>query len=280
MTLIINADDFGLCHSVNEAILDVYKAGNLTSATLMVGMPGAEEAAQMAADNPGLGVGLHFTLTEGKPLTGAPSLTDEGGRFLKRYDLIRRVMTGRARTEEIADEFRAQLRRLRDLGVTPTHVDSHQHLHMVPAIFRAVQPIASAEELPIRLAVPSIAPGLVWRKPVKWLKQQVHRRNYRKLLRGAAFRHNDRLVSIHDYPAIPEEKPAIFTDLLTPFSGTGDVVEMFIHPYKPEPDLYALYPDDAAAHEPFFQTCFLEHRLLTARPHLFSAYNLATYAAV
>ena len=58
--LIINADDLGLSPSVNTAIFDVFRAGNLTSATLMVDMPGAQDAVERLKDHPGLAVGLHF----------------------------------------------------------------------------------------------------------------------------------------------------------------------------------------------------------------------------
>lgn len=276
MKLIINADDLGLCRSVNEAILDVFRAGNLTSTTMMVNMPGTEHAAKLAKENPGLAIGLHFTLTEGKPLTGAPSLTHEGGHFLNRWALIRRILSGKANAEEITLEFRAQLRRLQDLGITPTHFDSHQHLHMVPAIFRAIRPVADESNLAVRIVVPTLTKGLLFKRPVKWLKQKIHQRNYKKLIHGGHFKHNDQLVSIHDY-ATPQEHPSIFGKLVAPFETTAQTVELFIHPYKDAADLYALYPDDAASHQLFFEKCFLEYKLLTSKQNLFSRYQLSTF---
>ena len=82
--LIVNADDFGLAGSVSTGIIDVYQSGQLSSTTLMVNMPGTEEAVDLAERHPGLGVGLHFNLTEGRPLTDALSLVDSDGAYLLR----------------------------------------------------------------------------------------------------------------------------------------------------------------------------------------------------
>src|SRR5688500_10676933 len=101
INLIINADDFGLCSSVNQAIIDCYKAGNLTSTTFMVNMPGTSEAAELAKVNPGLGIGLHFCLTEGKPLTVASTLIDKNGNFLTREKLIKKALAQKINPSEV-----------------------------------------------------------------------------------------------------------------------------------------------------------------------------------
>ena len=123
--LIVNADDFGLARSVSTGIIDAYQAGQLSSTTLMVNMPGTEEAVDLAERHPGLGVGLHFNLTEGRPLTDARSLVDADGEFLLRGELIRRAARGRLRPDEITRELTAQLDRFVSLGLSPTHLDSH-----------------------------------------------------------------------------------------------------------------------------------------------------------
>src|SRR5580658_10488040 len=63
--LVVNADDFGLSPSVNQAVVRAYREGILTSASLMVNEPGFDEAVQLARENPKLGVGLHLTLLHG-----------------------------------------------------------------------------------------------------------------------------------------------------------------------------------------------------------------------
>ncbi len=66
--LIINADDFGLCESVNKGIVEAHTKGVLTSTTIMANMPAAEQAVELAKNLPTLGVGVHLNLTNGKPL--------------------------------------------------------------------------------------------------------------------------------------------------------------------------------------------------------------------
>src|SRR5580693_1252432 len=82
--LIVNADDFGLSHSVNEAVIRAHCEGILTSASLMVNEPGFDEAVKLAKENPKLGVGLHLTLLHGHsalPPEKIPGLVNARGEF-------------------------------------------------------------------------------------------------------------------------------------------------------------------------------------------------------
>jgi predicted glycoside hydrolase/deacetylase ChbG (UPF0249 family) len=135
--LIVNADDFGLASGVNRAIVECYQRGVVTSATLMVNGGAAVEAALLAADNPGLGIGLHLNLTSGTPLMPAdsvPSLVGEDGEFPGLKAALWRLTTGGARAHELEDEVAAQIDRLTKLGIRPTHIDSHHHLHAHPRL--------------------------------------------------------------------------------------------------------------------------------------------------
>src|SRR5437867_13212189 len=82
--LIVNADDFGRSHSINEAVVRAHRDGILTSASLMVNGDAADGAVQLARQNPRLGVGLHVTLvcgTSALPPGEIPGLVDAGGNF-------------------------------------------------------------------------------------------------------------------------------------------------------------------------------------------------------
>src|ERR1035438_9634358 len=82
--LIVNADDFGLSHSVNAAVIHAHREGILTSASLMVNEAGFEEAVKLAKENPQLGVGLHLTLLMGHstlPPEKIPGLVNGRGEF-------------------------------------------------------------------------------------------------------------------------------------------------------------------------------------------------------
>lgn len=140
--IIINADDFGLTSGVNQAIIDCYRKGTVTSATLLVRAPAAREAAGLAAANPGLGVGLHLNLTSGPPAMPAdrvPSLVDGGGNFPGLARAAFRLTAGLARSRELEAELLAQIGLCRELGVEPTHIDSHHHLHAHPRLRAVIQ---------------------------------------------------------------------------------------------------------------------------------------------
>lgn len=147
--LIVNADDFGLTPGVNRAIVELHQAGVLTSATLMANASATEEAIRLAGANPGLGVGCHVVLVDGRPVLPAeqvPSLIDrETGCFVpKLTTFLRRLFTGRIRAAEMEAEAAAQMARLRDRGVPLTHIDSHKHTHMFPPVLRPVLRAARA----------------------------------------------------------------------------------------------------------------------------------------
>jgi len=142
--LIINADDFGLTGGVNRAIVECYQHGVVTSATLMANGGAAVEAALLAADNPGLGVGLHLNLTAGVPVMpgeSVPSLVGSDGAFPGLKTALWRLTSGKARTHELEDEITAQINRLTELGIRPTHIDSHHHLHAHPRLRSLVRRI-------------------------------------------------------------------------------------------------------------------------------------------
>jgi predicted glycoside hydrolase/deacetylase ChbG (UPF0249 family) len=148
--LIINADDFGFTDDINRGIIEAFEAGALTSTSIMIAMPAAEHAAQYARATNALGVGLHLTLTAGRPLTMAPSLVNHAtGYFLRPSHLLARAIAGRLRAREIVDECTAQIGRARRLGLRLTHIDGHHHVHLYPVIRRAVRHVIAAERIPV-----------------------------------------------------------------------------------------------------------------------------------
>jgi chitin disaccharide deacetylase len=140
--LIVNADDFGMTAGVNRAVVEGHQRGIVTSATAMVNMPGFDEAVLLAQENPRLGVGLHFNITQGEPVAdGAKvrSLLNAHGLFTGTSTaLARRSLVGKLRTEEVVIELRAQLEKALGAGLKLTHLDSHKHAHALPQVFEAV----------------------------------------------------------------------------------------------------------------------------------------------
>ena len=261
--LIVNADDFGLARSVSTGIIDAYRAGQLSSTTLMVNMPGTEEAVGLAERHPGLGVGLHFNLTEGRPLTDARSLVDTDGEFLLRGELIRRSARGHLRPDEITRELTAQLDRFVSLGLSPTHLDSHQHVHMMPTIFRAMAPVLSERIPALRVVVPA-GRHTARSRPATLAVNAMFRLSAASIRRRFPGRTNDRFVSLHQLSASPPWDGDAYRSLIDSLPSHG-VTELMVHPFAEADDLILRYADDPIrdVRLAFIATCRTEHRILT-----------------
>ncbi|PAD39761.1 chitin disaccharide deacetylase [Terribacillus sp. 7520-G] len=146
--LIINADDFGYSRAVNYGILDCFKKGVLTSATLMVNMPGAEHAAEIALEQKELGVGIHLVLTCGKPLISThKTIVDSDGSF-RNQAFYQGSYT--IDPEEVAAEWEVQIKRFLSFGLNPTHLDSHHHINTFKDIDQVFLWLAKKYNLPVR----------------------------------------------------------------------------------------------------------------------------------
>ena len=130
--LIVNADDFGVYHSVNAGILRTLTDGIARSTTLMVPCPWALHAMRLLRDHPAIAFGVHLTVVSEftnyrwGPITSrdaVPSLLDETGSF---YSNDRQAeLLARARRDELETEFRAQIEAVLSAGLRPTHLDWH-----------------------------------------------------------------------------------------------------------------------------------------------------------
>jgi predicted glycoside hydrolase/deacetylase ChbG (UPF0249 family) len=147
--LIINADDFGLTSGVNRAIAELHQAGVLTSATLMAKAVATDEAVELACAMPTLGVGCHIALVDGEPVLSTQEIRTlrdhRTGRFQPTLGaFLGRLFTGRIRSSEIEAETFAQIALLQKRGLRLTHIDTHKHTHILPAVLRPVLRAAKA----------------------------------------------------------------------------------------------------------------------------------------
>jgi predicted glycoside hydrolase/deacetylase ChbG (UPF0249 family) len=145
--LIINADDFGLTPGVNRAIAELHQAGALTSTTLMATGPAFDDAVAVAHANPTLGVGCHIVLTDGVPVSDPqtiPTLLGPDGKNFRPslIDFIQALLRGKISKEEIKLEALAQIQKLQRAGINVTHVDTHKHTHLFPAVLRPLLRLA------------------------------------------------------------------------------------------------------------------------------------------
>lgn len=139
--LIVNADDFGLSSDVNEGIVRAHAQGIVTSTTLLANGPAFGDAVTRLRQYPSLAVGVHLDLVEGRPLSPehrVRSLLTDAGTFIGGTPaLASRLVRRRLVYRELVTEMTAQIARVVDAGLPPTHVDTHQHAHCLPFVCAA-----------------------------------------------------------------------------------------------------------------------------------------------
>jgi len=146
--LIINADDFGLTPGINRAVIELHRAGVLTSATLMATGPSFDHAVALARANPSLGVGCHLVFTDGIPVSHPESIQTllgaDGKTFRpSAWDFAQAALRGTLEPADLAREAQAQIQKIQRAGIDVTHVDTHKHTHLLPSIARTVFHIAN-----------------------------------------------------------------------------------------------------------------------------------------
>jgi len=141
--LIVNADDFGYSAGVNRGILQAHDRGIVTSASLMVRQPAADEAIFAARERPGLSLGLHLDLGE---------WACRDGKWVELYRVV-------AVENEVAvkREIQRQVELFIEVtGRTPTHLDSHQHVHRQEPVRSALRELAQQLNVPMRHDSPHV----------------------------------------------------------------------------------------------------------------------------
>jgi predicted glycoside hydrolase/deacetylase ChbG (UPF0249 family) len=145
--LVVNADDLGLTPGVCRAVQRAHADGVVTSTSVLAVGTAFEQAATTVREAGDLGVGAHLAIVgEDPPLLSArevPTLVDRSGRFPLSYrTVVARGAAGRIDRDDVLREFRAQLERVRGIGVPVTHLDTHQHTHLWPAVGTVVEDLA------------------------------------------------------------------------------------------------------------------------------------------
>lgn len=154
--VIINADDFGYSNSVNYGILDSHLNGVLTSTTLMANMPGFNHAVAIKKATPTLGVGVHLVMSCGAPvLKTHTEIVNENGMFRNGQEYFGEganfPFTAKF-FEELEVEWTAQIEKVYEAGITPTHLDGHHHLFVTFPETQAISiKLAQKYNLPMRV---------------------------------------------------------------------------------------------------------------------------------
>ena len=171
---VINADDLGVSRGATLGIVRAHLDGVVTSASLAPTGADYRHAVEITRQTcPELGIGLHFTLSAGKPISDpsdVPLLIDQEGNF--RWEFISLLRTLRMQRSgdllaQIEIELEAQLHKLRDDGVVPDHINSERHVHLIPGIFDKVILAAKQHGIPYVRAGKDLGLGLIGIKHFK-----------------------------------------------------------------------------------------------------------------
>jgi len=206
--LIVNADDLGWTDGVNRGIVEAFHRGIVTSASLLANGAAFAAGVDVARSAPGLGVGVHLNLSDGPPVADPESVTsllNDDGEFAGGPEslLLRRARRGVV-LAEVENEWDAQIQKVRDAGITPTHLDGHKHVHMLPGFFEIALRLAKRHgigAIRVSLESSSLRAALAFgaRRNGVTLKQGVQARGLKLLARDAREQAARAGISTADY---------------------------------------------------------------------------------
>ncbi|XP_028852674.1 carbohydrate deacetylase [Denticeps clupeoides] len=159
--LVVTGDDFGYCPRRNRGVADCFLAGAVSNVSLLVNGAAAGDAADLARRHR-IPIGLHANLSEGVPVSqqpGASTLLNKDGFFHGKMGFRRVLQSGQLNLAEVEAELRAQVKRFCELtGHLPSHMDGHQHVHVLPEVRDVFAQVLSDFGIPFT-RVP-VEPGL------------------------------------------------------------------------------------------------------------------------
>ncbi len=138
--LVVNADDFGFTRDVDAGIVEAYRTGILRATTLMANGEAFEDAVGLARANQGLDIGCHLVLVQGRSVARPGAALPDTIAELIRWLALRRI--------DVYEELRAQIRRILEAGLQPTHLDTHKHTHLLPPVLHAVARLSEEFGIP------------------------------------------------------------------------------------------------------------------------------------
>jgi|GEM_PF-576151 len=180
--VIITADDYGMCESVNEGIDACLRAGTVHSTCVMVNMAASGGASGLRRRFPDCSIGIHWTLTEGRPILPArrvETLVNLSGEFLSKAEFRRRWLLGRIDRTELKSELAAQYARIVELVGAPEFWNTHQNIHLLPGLFQFCVDVGRSLAVPAMRCHRRITTqyGATSRyhgpRPVRWLKGEL-----------------------------------------------------------------------------------------------------------
>jgi chitin disaccharide deacetylase len=227
--LIVTADDVGLHRGMNAGAVEAHRRGIVTACSVVANGAAFEDAVSRLRECPDLDTGLHLTLVEERPVEPAaavPSLVGANGRFPKSFrGFVARYAVGRIHLRDVERELAAQIEKALAAGLRPVHLNGHQHLHVLPAVFEAVLRLAELYGIPYVRTPLDVRRGLA--SPVRRASIGVLNRfglSARRAAREAGVFTSDRTVGI------AEAGHLTTSILLTVMDRAEGLTELVCHP--------------------------------------------------
>lgn len=220
MKLIVNADDFGFSEAVTQSIIKCHQEGIVTSTTILAGAPYFEEAIQLVRENPKLGIGVHLALDGPLNIRKGPSslIDPQTQTFFEDMVVERKIITGALKYDELVAEYAAQIEKVKNTGITITHLDHHHHFHLYFPILKAMITVAK------KYGIPFIRSQKILLAKKQSLPKKVYRSYHQYYL-------SKRLGTTAGYTSLigcsPTEMHAKFQAIL---SSPKTTIELMVHP--------------------------------------------------
>jgi chitin disaccharide deacetylase len=234
--LVVTADDFGLSLPVNYAVESAHRHGILSAASLMVGAPAVEDAVERARALPSLGVGLHLTLLDGRPvlpLDEVPGLVGPDGRFSSEpFGFGIALYFSPELRRQASAEIDAQFDRFLSTKLRMDHINGHRHFHLHPVVLSAIARNAPRfASPPVRIPLEPFGASYganrdrVLGRLASWLFYFAQTRRMRRQLRAEGIASNDHLFGLNDSGVMVESRILGLIDHLP-----EGLSELYFHP--------------------------------------------------
>lgn len=267
--LIITADDFGLCESVNDAIIDSYKCNNITNTSILANMPNLQKNSELIHKSQ-ISYGLHFSINRGTPFNKNSTLCDSSGNFFSRNMLFKRIFLGKINPTDVLNEFEHQLKLCEEVGLNITHFDSDNHTHFHPFIFFSILKTVIKKQMSFR----SLNPLFFNFSKKKRLMRQIFFKSINvifKMIIKKKLYANEFFCSPYDFENSFKLNESSYLNVLKNLK-TSNSIELMVHPYYDSMELRKYYPNKESVN--FLNNCFTEANILTSKNNIFSKYDI------
>jgi len=250
--LIVNADDFGETAATTRGILDCCRAGTVRSASVIVTGEYWPETVALIRQTPDLDYGIHLNLTAGRPCLPAQEMRmflQPDGTFPRRTNMLARLLRYRERLPVIEAELAEQVRRLSETGVQLTHLNFHEHLFFLPALWRMCLALRD------RFGIPFI------RRPyqVRSVRSPLSAQSWKRVFVNLFFRHREVRGSfeVNYVDSLGAKRlNEIYAAILR---QCGPLSELVVHPGVADPSRHAGFDACRALEHEFLTTDELHH---------------------